>query len=1226
MSEPTLAIERSKAVICRNLFNDASDLLRLDRFELVRTLGSGGTGVVYEAQDPRRGERVALKMLNGRGAGDLYRLKREFRALAELAHPNLVSLYELSIAPQHAFFTMELVPGEDIVSSIRCGAPAGAPPPDAARLRHALAQLCEGIRTLHQAGKLHRDLKPSNVLMTANGRVVLLDFGLVQDLQEPGVEIEGTPGYMAPEQRRGSACKASDWYAFGRILQQALRGELEHSVRRSGPQAGGELWRLAARLLEPEPERRPGFQEIAAIVGGPSVSVSTARAPQPSALQGFSRGDAFIGRAEELAALERAFVRSQREPVLVLLRGESGIGKTTLMRRFLVSTPKASAALVLSSRCYEHEFISFKALDGAIDELSRHLRGMPPEQLVELSGDERRALLHLFPVLGRVPRLAPQAAAGEDVHPMVQRRRGFDALKKVLAALARKRPLVLCIDDLQWSDADSGVLLSALLCDRDAPPLLVIASDRTDPGRLNPAIEELARFSESAPMPATIEELTLGALPAPDAALLARALFRREGGLDAALQAQVLAESRGNPLFLKELSRWAATGPAGSAKAASIDAIVGGRADLLSSAGRAVLELLAIAGRPLSTAVIARALELPGDLHPLSLELRRARLVHLVRRADAELLELDHDRIGEAVLRELDAVRRKELHAQLARALEADELHGESALAQYIAAGLQDEAAQRARQAGYLALAALAFARAAWLFRTALELGRWSDATRAHLFGELALALEHAGRGLEAAEAYRRAAALTEDPAASVPLEVLAAGHLARNGRKDEGFALVRHCYELLGIHWPRRRAGLAFSLLKLLVLARLPRRRRRHDAAAAGRARVRMLSDAGPVFDGYEIQRALYNALLALREGEALRDEEWRARARGLRGLMRCGSLLPGGVERGIGELEASAAAAHALGNGPLAAVQIQCATGHYLRGNPRAVVDWGTRCEANLLLSPRAPVVRTQARGIVVAALYDLGELREAQLRWSDFARDVRMHDDVLSSFWAHAHPVQLASLFASEDRAGASAVLHKQAQLRARYPSFQPLAYSHALSRVENALYWDDPEAAYGLLESDWPVLSGMGFPPLNAVALTLRARASVALAARLAPGMRRRWLLWRAWLDVRSSRAAGPPAARAGALFVRASVALLNGRRAAARRQLEHALRVLDAAGGKLLAASARYCLGALETEAARRSALQAAAARVLNQEGIVSAPRWVAWTVPGFRSITVRSEG
>jgi serine/threonine protein kinase len=488
--------ERSKALICRNLFNDPSDLLRIERYELVRTLGCGGMGVVYEVVDPLRGERVALKALNGRSAADLYRLKREFRSLAELAHPNLVALRELSVAPQHAFFTMELVHGKDIVSYIR--APTAGAWLDPRRLRSALTQLCDGIHALHQAGKLHLDLKPSNVLVTEAGRVVLLDFGLVQDVREQGDQIAGTPLYMAPEQHAGNACESSDWFAFGRILQQALGGRSHDAPWSDG--AASELSRLVDALLEADPDRRAGWREVSSIVHGGPSETRRAAARRPRACPHF------LGRTAELSTLARAFARSLRQPTLVLLRGKPGAGKTALMRQFARSVRDAVDAVVLNSRCYEREFVPFKALDSAVDELSRHLTTTPIE-LPSLSADDRRALVQLFPVLGRVPALLPDTA-GEKPPPLAPRRRGFDALKKLLRALTAGRPLLLCIDDMQWSDAESGALLAALLCDDDAPPLLVLCGDRTESGH-SQALEELHRASERASRPAAFAELTL---------------------------------------------------------------------------------------------------------------------------------------------------------------------------------------------------------------------------------------------------------------------------------------------------------------------------------------------------------------------------------------------------------------------------------------------------------------------------------------------------------------------------------------------------------------------------------------------------------------------------------------------------------------------------------------------------------------------------------------------
>ena len=170
------------------------------RFRVVRRLGAGGMGVVYEAHDGVRDEVVALKTLLRTGAADLYRLKREFRSLADVTHANLVCLYELFVEDDQCFFTMELVEGVSFVDYVR-GTDRTHRFDD--RLVHALRQLVDGVSALHTLGKLHRDIKPSNVIVTSEGRVVILDFGLTSDVPAAnagGSEImAGTPAYIAPE-------------------------------------------------------------------------------------------------------------------------------------------------------------------------------------------------------------------------------------------------------------------------------------------------------------------------------------------------------------------------------------------------------------------------------------------------------------------------------------------------------------------------------------------------------------------------------------------------------------------------------------------------------------------------------------------------------------------------------------------------------------------------------------------------------------------------------------------------------------------------------------------------------------------------------------------------------------------------------------------------------------------------------------------------------------------
>ena len=798
----TSAVDRSMAIVLRNLFREESALLSIGRFEIVRTLGRGGTGAVYEAFDPLRRERTALKILHGRGPSQLYRLKREFRALAALRHPNLVALHELSVAHEDPFFTMDLIEGVDFVTYVRSGSSADGRAHDA-RLRAALLQLGEGVHALHAAGKLHCDIKPSNVLVEAGGRVVLLDFGLVHDARDEGRHAaEGTPAYMAPEQARGAACEASDWYSFGLVLRDALGDAGSH---------GSALAQLAARLLEPEPARRPGFDEITAIVGG-----APQRRAEPRAASG--KPAPFVGRKAELRRLEDALVCSRQQPCLLLVRGEAGAGKSALLSEFVRVALAPAQALVLSGHCYEREAVPYKALDSIVDELSRHLMSVPSTAAALPSPADRAALLHVFPVLGRVEWLR-DGAVQPAIHPVELRARAFSALKRIFVQLAAERPLVLRIEDLQWSDADSGRLLGALLCEEDSPAMLVVASDRTDARLVNPTIEELRTVSELAPRPLAVAELELGTLLPDEALALAGLLL--DGHTPAHGAAQLAAESRGNPLLLTELARFVVEGSRDADfELPSIEALLQRRIEPLSLESRLVLELLAAAGRPLPAGVVARAAGLDGDAYAELGALRAARLAHAIARGGDELFVLEHDRIGEVVLNAIDEDARSALHGRLARAIALDpRAQPELLIEQYVGARMPLEAARCARGAADHALASLAFARSAQLYEHALELAAWSADERAELHRNHAVALEHSGRTLAAASAFARAAELTGEPFAAAQLEQRAAetAHAQRRlprwraraaqGLCASGVALARGARR----RWPSRSRDCSF-------------------------------------------------------------------------------------------------------------------------------------------------------------------------------------------------------------------------------------------------------------------------------------------------------------------------------------------------------------------------------------------------------------------------------
>jgi eukaryotic-like serine/threonine-protein kinase len=206
------------------------------RYEVRRRIGSGSFGIVHEVFDPVRNKVLALKALRQATPDALYRFKREFRSLSDMAEPNLVRLYDLVSEGDQWFVSMELIQGCDFIEYIRGVVPMEDSDPaatrpactaDLRRLAQALPQLVTGLAALHNAGKLHRDVKPSNVLVSeADQRVVLLDFGLVMDtdfLASMNTEAtSGTPAYMSPEQGGGQPLgPASDFYAVGVMLFEA---------------------------------------------------------------------------------------------------------------------------------------------------------------------------------------------------------------------------------------------------------------------------------------------------------------------------------------------------------------------------------------------------------------------------------------------------------------------------------------------------------------------------------------------------------------------------------------------------------------------------------------------------------------------------------------------------------------------------------------------------------------------------------------------------------------------------------------------------------------------------------------------------------------------------------------------------------------------------------------------------------------------------------------------
>ncbi len=818
-----------------------------ERFVPLKLLGSGGFGVVYEAYDRQHDCAVALKVLNRIEPDVLLRFKNEFRSLAEIEHPNLAQLFELVAQQGQWFFSMELIDGVEFIEYVRWGVPqltrgSDQRPPDFSRLRTATIQLVEGLLALHRAGKLHRDVKPQNVLVTPEGRVVLLDFGLIAQLSAEGEywssTVHGTPPYISPEQLCGKPVStASDWYSVGAMLYEGVTGRSPfggpvHDLLATKlseeptpphlqyPFVPGELSLLCAQLMRRDPGERPTGQDI--------IRVLEQLQPEPVRLTPDRltpvstpppKSPPLVGRTDHLEFLwDAVFETKQGQAVTVHVKGPSGIGKSALVNRFIDEVRREEQAVILSGRCYARESVPYKALDSLVDGLSQHLKQLAPYDALTLLPRNVDTLTRLFPVFRHLEKVIPAANRHRQISDQQELRRiAFAALRELLARIGDRGPLVLLIDDLQWGDLDSAVFLSELLLPPDPPALLLMLAYRSEEVELSPCLKFLRTFSAAQGRELDIRELPLAPLSETDARTLAASILDSgaSAGEDAA-QA-VASEAKGHPYFVQELARHMSETPERPARlnwtasgVLSLDQVIWSRVSEFPDPARDLLEVVAVAASPLRPSQMVLAARCSDQGYAVLHRLVSAHLVRVTSGGPDAPIETYHDRIRDTVVAHMSRERLRSCHRRLAETFEASAMpvDAESLAAHFHSAENHPKAAHYYTSAAQQAVESLAFDHAARLYQFAVDLSGPHSQHGHTLSIQLGHALANAGRGTEAARVYLAAAKCCTDSAQALELERKAAQELLCSGHIDDGVAVLGDVLATVGMNvapTPRR-------------------------------------------------------------------------------------------------------------------------------------------------------------------------------------------------------------------------------------------------------------------------------------------------------------------------------------------------------------------------------------------------------------------------------------
>jgi serine/threonine protein kinase/serine phosphatase RsbU (regulator of sigma subunit) len=852
-------------------------------------LGQGATSTVYRAH--RNSKTYALKLFNQQGDfsdhQNRLRFLREAAVIAQLNHPGLVKVVEVDESNGRPFLVMEIVEGESLQARISKAAFDAKAWVDLAK---TLAQILDHF---HSHGVVHRDLKPENILFSAKGEVKVIDFGFAKGAESnsqsnASEEFHGTVLYAAPEQSnllKRPIDNRSDLYALGGILYFCATGraafaapsvadllQMHLTVKPTPPIAIRKdldpvISAVILKLLQKDPDDR--YQSAKGLLADLDSLATIRDRGEPFALG--TRDSAqrlieplFVGRNEERLAIEAAGKQALKSHGgILIVEGEGGSGKSRLLREAFTSASGANF-VTLSAKAKQGEDTPFgplrEALDDFLERAQRNQNSSLLEGVRQAAGDLGGIVGRLAPQLQKLLANAPEIPQLEG---SAEQDRFYQKTAEFLLALPKYLgPVLLLIDDVQWLDHATIELFKRMSLQINSTPLLLACTSRNDP-QSHAALEAfVATVGQCQP-----KRILLSALPP---VAVGELIASRLGGkpLDPETVQKLTHKAKGNPLAVGEYLRallergwirpseqeWVVFGTDAqdlNLPEDVIDLLIN-RIAALESQSKDLLTSAALLGFQFDPEILTSATRETNER--VQRALTDAIHVGMIERTERGY-EFVHDRICEALIRDLTPEVRRTLHQKIAETLDQPKYASAKRtfeIARHYFLGHTERNSAKicatSLAAGQLALDNFANEEAFEYLQRALHAAQLSSATNeqvAHIHEALGVACSATARQSTAVQHFESALTTLTSPMDRARLHYLMGLACGFEGSFERSRQELVTALSDLGIHYPRTALGSIFSLLRHLMAAeirmRVPALRR--QVSSAERARRLLIS-----------------------------------------------------------------------------------------------------------------------------------------------------------------------------------------------------------------------------------------------------------------------------------------------------------------------------------------------------------------------------------------------